>query len=112
MPLDLSGRHSPGIHADNLAVEFRKAPLILRDQHRIEGAVPVAGNVQNHLAAVHGHGLLAAAIAPIGRLVLALRRIICALFIEMDIHLCAQRAFRQRLGQLRQDAALAKQVTG
>ena len=52
MPLDLAGRHPPGMHADDLVVEFRKAAPIPGDQHRIDGAVPIAANVQNHLAAV------------------------------------------------------------
>lgn len=110
MPLNLAGRHAPGIHADDLAIELGKAPLILGDQQRIEGAVPVTGDVQDNLAAVGGHRLLAAAIAPIGGLVLALRRFFGALFIKMDVHLRAQRTFRQRLGQFRQDAGLTKQI--
>lgn len=108
MTLDLAGRHAPGIHADDLAIELRKAPLILGDQHRIERAVPVTGDVQNHLAAVGGHRLLAAAIAPIEGLVVALRRLLGALFIEMDVHFSAQRTFRKCLGQFCQDAGLAK----
>lgn len=108
--LTLAGGHSTGIHADDLAIELGKAPLILGDQHRIERAVPVTGDVQNYLAAVGGHRLLAAPVTAIGGLVLALRRFFGALFIEMDVHLRAQRTFRQCLGQFRQDVGLAKQI--
>ncbi len=84
MTLDLAGGHSAGIHADDLAVELGEAPLIFGDQHRIEGAIAVTRNVQDNLAAVGGNRLLAAPVAAIGGLVLALRRFLRALFIEME----------------------------
>ena len=61
MPLDFPGRHAARIHRDDLGVELGKAALILGDQHRIEAAVAVARNVQNHLTAAGGHRLGAAA---------------------------------------------------
>ena len=98
MPLNLTGGHAARIHADDLAVELGKSALILGDQQRVEGAVAVARDVQDDLAGVGRHRLLAAAVAAIGRPVMALRRVFCALLAKMLFHLGRQRAFRQRLG--------------
>src|SRR6056297_4002288 len=49
MALDLAGRHPARIHADDLDIELREAPLILGDQHRIEAAVAVARDVEHDL---------------------------------------------------------------
>lgn len=91
---------------------FENSGLVLCDHHRIECAVPVAREIQNHLAAVSRHRLLTLAIATIGRPITPLRCVLSALLIEMNVQLCTQRPFRKRLGQLRQIAGLAKQVVG
>ena len=87
MPLDLTGRHSACIHADDLAVELGKTTLILGDQQRIKGAVAVARNVQDDFPTVGGHSLLTAAITAIGRMVLTLRDTFGAFFPKMFLHL-------------------------
>ena len=94
------------------AVELGKAALIFGDQQRIEGAVAVAGDVQNHLPAVGGHRLLAAPVPPVWSLILALRGLADALRVEVNVHLGAQRTLCQRLGQFRKYARLAKQIAG
>lgn len=78
MPLDIAAGHAAGIHADDLAAELWKAALIIGDRQRIDGAVAVARHIQNDLAAVGGHGSLAAPLAAIKWLVLALDRFLCA----------------------------------
>jgi len=54
------------------------------DQHRIERAVSVAKNIQDDLGAVRCHRFLAAAFAPVGRLVLSLRGFPCALLMALS----------------------------
>ncbi len=110
MALDFPGRHAARIHADDLGVELGEAAQVTGDQQRIERAVAVAGDVQNHLAAVGGHRLLAAAIAPIGRIILPGSWQIGMLLVQMRIKAHTQRTFRQRLRQFRQNAALAEQI--
>ena len=112
MSLDLPGAHAARIHADDLAVELGKTALILGDQQRVEGPVAVAWNIQNHLAGIRRHRLLAAAIAAVRRPVVALGRLLGALLAEMLLHLGRQRAFRQRLRQLGENALLAEQIAG
>ena len=100
----------PDMHAGDLAVESGQAAPILGDQHRIEGAVLIARNVQSHLVAVRDTVFWR---LPLRRLAGRLRRFrgfLGALLIEMDLHLRAQPTLRQRLGQCRQDAGLAKKI--
>lgn len=85
MSLDLAGGHSARIDFDDLAVELGKTAPIPGDQQRIEGAIAVARDVPNALATVGGLRLLAAAVSPVGWLVAALRRLLGALLIEMDV---------------------------
>ena len=110
--LNFPGGHTARIHAHDLAVELRKTALILGDQQRIKGAVTVAWNVQDNLPAVGDHRLPAAPVAAVRGLVLALRHLVGALTVQMNVHLGAQRALCQRLGQLRKYARFAKQIAG
>ena len=90
MPLDLAGGHAARIHADDLAVELRKAALIFGNQQRVKGAVAIAGDVQNNLPAVGRYRLLAAPVASVWELVLALRCIASAFLAQVNVHLRAQ----------------------
>ncbi|BAK83640.1 hypothetical protein GLX_12280 [Komagataeibacter medellinensis NBRC 3288] len=110
MPLDFAGCQTSGIHADDLAVELGKATLILCNQHRIKRTVPIPGNIQNNLAALCRHGLLAIAVSAVGRLIILSRGAIGALLIKMKCHLRVERPLRQSLRQFREYAAFAKQV--
>jgi len=83
MALDFTGRHAARIHADDLGVELRETALIFGDENRIKAAVPVSGDVQNHLAAVCGDRLRAGTIAPVRGLVRTLRRRIGTFFSQM-----------------------------
>lgn len=112
MPLDLAGGHAARIHADDLAVELRKAALIFGDQQRVKGAVAIAGDVQKNLPAVGRYCLLAAPVASVWELVLALRCFASTFIVQVNVHLRAQCPLCQRLGQLRKYARLAKQIAG
>src|SRR5215203_5718960 len=46
VPDDLARAHAPGIHRDYFVVEAGKAALILGDQLRVEGGLPVARDLQ------------------------------------------------------------------
>lgn len=81
------------------------------DQQWGEGAVAIAGNVRNHLPGVGGRRLLAAPVASVWELVLAFRGLVSPLPVQI-VHLCAQRALRQRLGQIGKYARPAEEVAG
>lgn len=50
MRLDLAHRHAAGIQREDLVVETRTAGLVLLDNLRIEGAMPVARHFDGQLA--------------------------------------------------------------
>ena len=77
-----------------LLVESGETTLVLADQHRIESALAVPGNVQHDPLAAHVDRLAGRAVAVVAGLSFA--RIG-----QMDLHLSAQHALAQGLLQLR-----------
>lgn len=50
--LNLAHAHAARVHGNNALIEAGKAPLMLRDQNRIEAAIAVAWQFDPHRAAV------------------------------------------------------------
>jgi hypothetical protein len=65
---DLSHAHAAGVHRNDFLVEARKPPLILGDQVRIEGRLPISRHIQLYPSGVGNHRLLAVAVAAVVRL--------------------------------------------
>jgi len=100
---DLARAHASRIHRDDLVVEARKAALVLRDQQRVEAALPVARHLQRHPAGIGRHALAAVAVAAVARTGLAR---------QVMVHLGIQSALGQRLLQPVQQAALVEGGAG
>lgn len=64
---------------------------MLSNQHRVDDAVSISGNVNNYPAAAGRHRLLTAAIAPIGLLVVSRSSLLDATLRRGVAHLRAQR---------------------
>jgi len=97
MPGDLPGAHAVRVHRDDLVVEAWKAALIFGDQLRVEPALPVARHIDVDVAGVGHHRLAAIAIPAVVRF---------GFVAQVMIHLGIERAFRQRLLQGIEQAAL------
>lgn len=90
MPRDLPRAHAACIHRYDLVVEARKATLVLRNQLRIEAALPVARHLNGNLAGVGYNRLATVAIATVPGL---------SLVAKVMIHLGVECPFGQRLLQ-------------
>src|SRR6202007_56212 len=95
---DLAGAHAAGVHRNDFVVEAREAPLIFRDQLRVETCLAVARHRQLDLAGVGDDGLLAIAISTVAWLLAG----------KMMVHLSVEHPFRQRLLQTLDQAVAIK----
>lgn len=107
MRLDLAHRHVAGIQRKDLVVEARPAGLVLLDDLRIEGAMPVARYLDGQFTELALEFLLAETVAGVAhpiadRLMLVVAQVVGQLGI--------QRTLDQLLGQLLEDAVGTDQV--
>ena len=107
MALDLAHGHAAGVERQDLFIEASPAGLVLGDQLRLEGAVPVAGNFNRQMAEVAFERLLALAVAGVAssvgdQFVLAVAEMLGQFGIE--------RLLDQQLGQLLEQAVFTNQV--
>jgi len=102
VPLDFLRGHAPGVQGDHHLIEVRKAPLALGNQHRLEAAVPVLGDLELHLLRLRLQPLRALSIPGISP-ISSFRRM---LFVpEVRRHLSFQHPLVQPLRQVLQYSA-------
>ena len=66
--LNLAHGHAPRVEREHLVVKAGEAPLVLRDQPRLERPVAIAGHLKGERAVVGQHRLSAGSVAMVGDL--------------------------------------------
>lgn len=106
MALDLAHRHLASVHRQDLVVEAVEVPLVLRDDIRIEGRVPVPRHRDGHRAVVGTQRLL----LPVARVARGCALGPVILVADMIRHLGLEGPLHQGAGQLLEKPAGAQQV--
>jgi hypothetical protein len=103
VPDDLPRAHPTRVHRHDLLVEAGEAPLVLRDQLRVEATLPIPRHLKRNPPRAGDHTLAAVAVAAVSG---------AAVTRQMVVHLGVQRPLGQRLLQLLQQPALLERSAG
>jgi hypothetical protein len=68
MPRDLARAHAPRVHRDDLLIEAGETPLVLGNQLRVEGGLPIPRDRELDPPGVGQHRLAAVAVAAVAAL--------------------------------------------
>lgn len=107
MPLDVASRHPARIVREDLVVEGREASLMLRDERRLEGAAPVAGDADGDVAVLALERLGGMAVAGGARAAAVGSMLLVA---EVVGHLAFEGTLDEASGELVEEAALGEEL--